>query len=173
MLIHQLNNNILKLPKCIFILCDIQIIISTTDKQTQSDKCVCVCVCAQSLSHVQLFASPWTIAQQIPLSTGFSRQEYCSGLPFPTPGDLPHPEIEPTSRALAGEFFTTAPPGKPSSDQQLPRKIKWRISTKLMASEQTNDIDKSHKRQSVKPGIKTLGKKRAPVRNGFAFIVWE
>ena len=47
-----------------------------------------------SLSHVQLFATPWTVAYQAPLSMGFSRQGYWSGLPFPSPGDLPNPEIE-------------------------------------------------------------------------------
>ena len=46
---------------------------------------------AQSLSRVQLFETPWTVAQQTPLSMGFSRQEHCSGLPFPSPGDLPDP----------------------------------------------------------------------------------
>ena len=59
----------------------------------------------------------WTAARQAPLSVGFSRQEYWSGLPFPPPGDLPDPGIEPTSPvspALAGGFFTTEPPGKPS-----------------------------------------------------------
>ena len=60
--------------------------------------------------------SPWTIACQAPLSMKFSRQEYWSGLPFPIPGDIPNPGIEPaslTSPALASRFFTTAPPGKP------------------------------------------------------------
>ena len=64
------------------------------------------------LSHVQLFATPWTVACPAPLSMGFPRQEYCSGLPFPSLGLL-DPEIEPTSPALAGRFFTTEPPGKP------------------------------------------------------------
>ena len=63
-------------------------------------------------SHVQLFATPWTVTCQAPLSMEFSRQEYWSRLPFPSPGDLPHPGIEPTSPALAGRFFTTKPPGK-------------------------------------------------------------
>ena len=56
----------------------------------------------------------WTpsVAHQAPLSMEFSRQEYWSGLPLPTPGDLPDPGIKHTSRALAGGFFTTAPPGK-------------------------------------------------------------
>ena len=68
------------------------------------------------LSHVQLFVTPWAVAHQAPLSVEFSRQEYWSGLPFPAPGDLPAPGVEPmslSSPALAGEFFTTAPPGKP------------------------------------------------------------
>ena len=58
-------------------------------------------------------ATPWTIACQAPLSMGFSRQKYWSGLPFLPPGDLPDPEIKPKSPALAGGFFTTEPPGKP------------------------------------------------------------
>ena len=61
-----------------------------------------VCVCVQLLSHVRLFETPWTIACQAPLSMGFSRQETWSALPFPPPGDLPDPGIEPTSPALAG-----------------------------------------------------------------------
>ena len=72
-------------------------------------------MCTQSLSHVQPFVTPWTVACQAPLSMGFSRQEFWSGLPFPTPGDLPDPGIEPTSPMLAGAFFTTGPPRKPIS----------------------------------------------------------
>ena len=64
------------------------------------------------LSHVRLFATPWTIAPQAPLSVNFSRQEYWRGLPFSSPGDLPDPGIEPESPALAGGFLTTEPPGK-------------------------------------------------------------
>ena len=62
-------------------------------------------------SRVRLFETLWTIAHHAPLSMGFSRQEYCSGLPCPPPGDLPDPGIEPvspTSPALAGGFFTTS-----------------------------------------------------------------
>ena len=55
----------------------------------------CFLTGAQSLSHVQLFTTFWTIAHQAPLSMGFSRQEYWRGLPFPAPGDLPVPGIEP------------------------------------------------------------------------------
>ena len=64
-------------------------------------------------------AAPWTVACQVPLSMEFSRQEYWNGLPFPSPGDLPDPGIEPVSLALAGGFFTTAPP------------VAWTVSTKL------------------------------------------
>ena len=67
----------------------------------------------QMLSHVQLFETPRTLDRQAPLSLGFSRQEYWSGMPFPPPGDLPNSEIEPESLAapaLAGRFFTAAPP---------------------------------------------------------------
>ena len=67
----------------------------------------------KSLSHVQLFATPWTVAYQAPLSIGFSRQEYWSGLPFPSPGDLPNPGIEPESPTLQVDALTSEPPGKP------------------------------------------------------------
>ena len=63
-------------------------------------------------SHVQLFATLWTLALQAPLSTGFSRQEYWSGLLCPSPGDLSKPGTEPMFPALAGRFFNTEPPGK-------------------------------------------------------------
>ena len=76
-------------------------------------------------SCVQLFVTLWTVAHQGPLSMGFSRQEYWNGLPFPPPGDIPDPGIKPTSAtspALAGEFFTTVPPGKPI---KLVFELKW------------------------------------------------
>ena len=60
------------------------------------------------------FETPWTVANQAPLSMEFSRQEYWSGLPFPSPEDLPDPGIEPASLTLAGEFFTTESSGKPT-----------------------------------------------------------
>ena len=75
-----------------------------------------LCLCAWPLSHVLLFATSWTVALQAPLSMGFSRQEYWSGFPCVSSGDLPNPGIEPTSPmspALTGRFFTTVPPGKP------------------------------------------------------------
>ena len=66
------------------------------------------------LSCVWLCATLWTIALQVPLPMRFSRQKYWSGLPFPSPGDLLDPGIQPASPALAGGFFATEPPGKPS-----------------------------------------------------------
>ena len=71
------------------------------------------CIVCQLLGHVWLFVTPWTGTPQAPLSMGFPRQEYWSGLPFPSPEDLPNPEIEPKFPALAGRFFTAEPPGKP------------------------------------------------------------
>ena len=72
------------------------------------------CVC-HALSYVQLFATPWTVAHQAPLSMKFSGQEYWTGLPFSPPGDLLDPGIEPeslVSPALAGGFFTTMRTGE-------------------------------------------------------------
>ena len=65
------------------------------------------------LSPVQLFVILWTVAHQAPPSMGFSRQEYWSGLPFPSPRDLPDPGIEPRSPALQADALTSEPPGKP------------------------------------------------------------
>ena len=67
------------------------------------------------------FATPWTVARQAPLSMGFPRQEYWSGLPFPSPGDLSHPGIEPASPALVGEFFTTEPPREAWKEETDPK----------------------------------------------------
>ena len=69
----------------------------------------------QLLSVVWLFATLWTVGHQAPLSMGFFRQEYWSGLPCPPPGDLPDPGMEPASPSLADGFFTTEPSGKPIS----------------------------------------------------------
>ena len=66
----------------------------------------------KSLSHVRLFATPWTVAYQASLSMGFSRQEYWSELPFPSPGDLPDPGIKPRSPTLEVDALTSKPPGK-------------------------------------------------------------
>ena len=79
-------------------------------------------VCAQLLRGVLLFATPWTIACQAPLSMGFFRQGNWSGLPFLPPGDLPDPGTEPmipASPTLAGGLSTTEPPGKPCIYKQI------------------------------------------------------
>ena len=81
---------------------------------------------AKPLSRVRLFATPWTVAHQAPLSKGFSRQEYWSGLPFPSPGDLPDREIEPRCPALQVDALTSEPPGKPTlSHKGNPRILEW------------------------------------------------
>ena len=67
----------------------------------------------KSFSHVRLFATPWTEAYKAPLSMEFSGQEYWSGLPFPSPGDLPEPGNEPRSPALQADALPFEPSGKP------------------------------------------------------------
>ena len=68
----------------------------------------------KSLSRVRLFVTPWTVAHQAPPSMGFSRQEYWSGLPFPSPGDLPDPGIKPRSPTLQAGALASEPSGKPN-----------------------------------------------------------
>ena len=94
------------------------------------------------LSHVQLFALLWTVICQVPLSTGFSSQEYWSGLAFPTPGDLPDPGIESTSLsspALAGRFFATEPRGKLQNTNGTKGALEGHIQliTKIMSNAST------------------------------------
>ena len=72
---------------------------------------MCACGCLSRFSHVRLFGMLWTVACKAPLPVEFPRQEYWSGLPFPSPGDLPDPGIEPASLkfpVLVGVFFTTS-----------------------------------------------------------------
>ena len=81
------------------------------DGEGQGSLACCSPVLLSSFSCVRLFVTPWTVGCQAPLSMGFSRQEYWSGLPFPSPGNLPDPGIEPaylTSLALVGGFFLTS-----------------------------------------------------------------
>ena len=66
----------------------------------------------KSLSRVRLFVTPWTVAYQAPPFMGFSRQEYWSWLPFPSPGDLPDPGVEPGFPALEADALTSEAPGK-------------------------------------------------------------
>ena len=68
------------------------------------------------LSHVQLFATSWTVAHQAPPSMEFSRQEYWSGFPFPSPEDLPNPGIKPGSSALWADALLSEPPEKPDTE---------------------------------------------------------
>ena len=77
-----------------------------------------MCSEVSSLSRVQLFATPWTVAHQAPPSMGFSRQEYWSGLPFPSPGELPDPGIESGSPALRAGTLPSEPPGEHSKREQ-------------------------------------------------------
>ena len=76
----------------------------------------------KSLSRVQLFANPWTVARQAPLSVGVSRQEYWSGLPLLSPGDLPNPGIEPRSPALLADALPSEPLGEPQGTAPPPPK---------------------------------------------------
>ena len=76
---------------------------------------LCLKVKVKSLSRVQLFATPWIVAHQAPLSMEFSRLEYWSGLPFPSPGDLSKPRTEPGSPALQADSLPFKPPGKPKN----------------------------------------------------------
>ena len=79
-----------------------------------------LCVHTKLLSHVRLFATSWTVAHQAPLSMGFSRQEYWSGLPSPPPGDLPDPGTEPPSVSCIGGrvfFLPLEPPLIPLNEQ--------------------------------------------------------
>ena len=81
-------------------------------------RAMCLGVCSVASVMSRLFAALWTVALQAPLSMEFSRQEYWSGLPFPTPGDLPDPGIEPVSPmspALQVDSFPTEQPGKPKN----------------------------------------------------------
>ena len=71
-----------------------------------------VCVLSR-FSLIQLFVTPWTVAHQVPLFLGFSWQEYWNGLPFPSPGYLLDPEIEPRSPAFQADSLLSEPPGKP------------------------------------------------------------
>ena len=71
----------------------------------------------KSFSHVWLFATPWTVAHEAPPSMEFSRQEYCSGLPFPSPWDLPDPGIEPRPPAMQADALISEPPGNARLDE--------------------------------------------------------
>ena len=102
-------------------------------KIRSEEKYVCACSVAQS---VRLFVTPWTVAQQGPLSMGFSRQEYWSGLPWPPPGDLPNPGIKPKCLALQADSLLSEPPGKHLEE-------KWQR-TKYMRDENARQLIINH-----------------------------
>ena len=81
-----------------------------TNRVASNSSCAC--------SVVSDSVTPWSVAHQAPLSMGFSKQEYWSGLPCPPPGNLPNPGIETASPALAGGFFTTVPPVPPGTPRE-------------------------------------------------------
>ena len=85
---------------------------STVSLATVQLCCAVLCLVRQSC---WLFVTPWTVARQAPLSMGFSRQEYWSGLPCPPPGDLPNPAIELRSSELQADSLPPEPPGKPKN----------------------------------------------------------
>ena len=88
-----------------------------------------LCLKVKSLSRVQLFVTPWTVAYQAPPSIGFSRQEYWSGLPFSSPGDLPDSGIELGFPTLGADALTSEPPGKPIMPYQIIKIYLWRYLT--------------------------------------------
>ena len=111
------------------------------------------------LSCVQLFAMPWTVARQTPLSMEFSTQEYLSGLPFPSSGNLPNPGIQPVflaCPALAGRFFTTVPPGVPhisTSGIIAPYGLPWWLRQKRICLQ--------HGRPGFNPRVRKIPWRRA------------
>ena len=80
-------------------------------RHAQQNSTMCIVAVVQSPTFIQLSVTLWAVACQAPLSMGFCRPEYCSGLTVPSPGDLPNPGIKPVVPALAGKFFTTESPG--------------------------------------------------------------
>ena len=105
----------------VFLIFSIDFYVCPSDNITVTIKLV------KSLSHVQLFEIPWTVAYKAPLSMGFSRKEYWSGLPFPSPGDLPDPGIKPGSSTLQADALPSEPPGKPHSHGYCSYKINFEI----------------------------------------------
>ena len=96
----------------------------------------------KTLSHVQLFVTPWTVACQIPPSMEFLREEYWSGFPFPSPGDLLDPGIEPVSPALQADILPFKPPGSAALN----------MSTHLENSAMTTGMEKVNFHSNTKEG---------------------
>ena len=117
--------------------------------------------------------TPWSIAHQAPLSMGFPRQEYWNGLPFPSPGDLPDPGIEPRSPALKANALTLEPPGKPwcrsRGFNHWVRKIPWR---RELQPASVFLPRKSHGQKRL-AGYSPWGRKEWTWLNDWHFFIWE
>ena len=99
-------------------------------------------------SRVQLFVTPWTVTHQAPLSMGFSRQESWSGLPFPSPGDLPDPGIEPMSPALLGDFLLPLSLlGGPPSSESVFREKRWTGAASMQWTQCSDEIPACYGRE--------------------------
>ena len=98
-----------------------------------------------SLSRVLLFVTPWTVAHQAPLSMEFSRQEYWNGLPFPSPGDLPNPGIEPESPALQADALPSEPPGIGQRQILYVITYKWKLKSKTNKYNKTEAVSQMQK----------------------------
>ena len=108
-------------------------VLRPVEQKKQSQK-----VKVKSLSHVQLFATRWTVAYQASPSMGFSRQEYWSGLPFPSPGHLPNPGIKPGSSALEADALTPEPQGSPK------KLVKMRLKRNMSQIKEQDDTQKNN-----------------------------
>ena len=126
------------------------------------------------LSHVWLFAIRWTIAYQVPPSMEFSRQEYWSGLPFPSPGDLPNPGIEPRSPTLQADTLPSEPPGKPGFLLCLLIKRILLLGSGL-SNPQSLKLKGKEAKTPLQRGHESSGKPHhpIPISRPFYFICWE
>ena len=129
----------------------------------------CIAV-VQSLSYVWLFVTSWTVAHQVPLSMGFSKQDYWNGLPFPSPGDLPDPGIEPASTPLARVFFTTEPPGKPMYVLRVHCKKQWVLPFNLVSKIENDKVSWIHKSQMFPDSVQVLKHIRKLLCSFFLFM---
>ena len=128
-----------------------RIFIITVSKSTNiCNKYIYQILVVQLISHVWLFATPWSEACQAPLSMGFPRQEYCSGLPFPSPGDLPNTGLKPMSPALAGRFLTN----RLTWEAHMPFRLHKNPTTKLAAIPMTKPRQRLIKQSKIKEWIR-------------------
>ena len=130
-------------------------------------------VAVKSLSRVRLFETPWTVAYQAPLSMGFSRQQYWSGLPFPSLGDLPDPGIKPRSPALESDALPSEPQGKEPIDGQYLNQTdyilcsqRWRSSIESAKTRLGADCGSYHELliAKLRLKLKKVGKTTRPLR---------